>query len=147
MIFTGFLRANMGAARVGFMSCLGQRNFGADLCTSDYIWDLEKREDWDKKVIGAADPMILAFSATWCGPCKMVKPVLRAAVTSFEGKVGLVTVDIDRFSKIAESLSVTHVPSIFTVKDKEVVSKYEGSTQNAEELKAYIKLAIVNSKE
>lgn len=76
--------------------------------------------------------MLLQFSATWCGPCKQIKPFVRKAVDDKDGALAWCTVDIDNFPQIAQSMQVTHVPMIFAVRDKTVVAKYPGgATQQA----------------
>jgi len=74
---------------------------------------------------GAA-PTIVDFSATWCGPCKLLTPRLDAAIAATEGKVNLALVDIDNLSDLALDYDVQAVPTVLAVKDGKVVDKFIG---------------------
>lgn len=77
---------------------------------------------------------VVDFSATWCGPCKMLAPVLDAVSEEYEGKINFYNVDVDESMSIAERYGISSVPSIIAFKDGEAKSMTVGF-QPAEALK------------
>ena len=70
--------------------------------------------------------VIVDFSATWCGPCKMLSPRLDAAVATAGDTVDLAIVDIDENADIADQYGVQAVPTVIAVRGGEVVDKFVG---------------------
>lgn len=68
--------------------------------------------------------MILYFSAAWCGPCKMFKPVVQQVSSELE--VGIVYVDVDQQRDIAMKYNVTSVPTVVVENDGNVVYRNSG---------------------
>ncbi len=68
----------------------------------------------DEDMLKSADglPMLVDFSAEWCPPCRQMKPVFQKLQTEFEGKVDLVTVDVDDNRDLAERYNVTSIPTL-----------------------------------
>lgn len=62
---------------------------------------------------------VVDFSATWCGPCQMLAPVLENVSKGFEGKIKFFNVDVDEASDLSRELGIMAVPSIFIFKDGE----------------------------
>ena len=79
-----------------------------------------------EKVLGSAIPIVVDFSATWCGPCKLLTPRLDAAIAATEGAVDLTIVDIDDLADIAMEHGVNAVPTVLGIKDGKVVDKFVG---------------------
>ena len=74
--------------------------------------------------------VIVDFSATWCGPCKMLSPRLDAAVATAGDAVDLAIVDIDENADIADRYGVQAVPTVIAVRDGKVVDKFvEGENE------------------
>lgn len=61
--------------------------------------------------------VVVDFSATWCGPCKMLAPVYEEAARDLEGKATFLKVDIDESSELAQEYGIVSVPSIVLLKD------------------------------
>ena len=72
-------------------------------------------------------PVIAQFWAPWCGPCKQLGPALEKAVTSANGKVKLVRVNIDDNQQIAQQLRVQSVPTVFAFVDGQPVDGFAGA--------------------
>lgn len=72
---------------------------------------------------------LVDFSATWCGPCRMLEPVLESASL----KYAVVTVDVDLHADLASSYKIMSVPSLFVFKDGVCVRKEVGY-KNLEEI-------------
>ena len=67
-------------------------------------------ETFENEVINSAEPVLVDFFATWCGPCKMVGPVLEKLSEDYAGKVKFAKLDIDTAEALAVKYSVFSVP-------------------------------------
>lgn len=70
--------------------------------------------------------VIADFSATWCGPCKMLAPVLEQVALQFEGKCKFVNVDVDESSDLAQRFGIMAVPTVIAFKDGQQVNAFSG---------------------
>ena len=80
---------------------------------------------------------LVDFSATWCGPCQMLAPVVDALAEELEGQVAVYNVDVDATSDLVMQYSVMSVSSFFLFKDGQVAGQTVGY-QSADEIKAFI---------
>jgi|SRR5664280_3033392 thioredoxin 1/putative thioredoxin len=88
--------------------------------------------DFVNEVMKCKVPVLVEFGADWCGPCKVVAPELGALARELEGKVKVVTVDIDRSPVLARELGVQSVPT-FVVFDKgRPVGAHSGAMKKAQ---------------
>ncbi len=71
-------------------------------------------------------PVIVDFYASWCGPCKMLKPNLETIAREFKGKVKVVKIDIDQCPDLAQRFNITQVPSLLIFKDGKVKERKIG---------------------
>lgn len=84
-------------------------------------------------------PMALAdFSATWCGPCQMLAPVVDQLAEEMEGQVAFYNVDVDANGRLAEQYNIMSVPSILLFKNGEKVAQTVGF-QSKESLADFIR--------
>jgi len=81
--------------------------------------------NFDQEVLQSSDPVLVDFSATWCGPCKLLTPVVEELSNEMEGvKIG--KVDIDTDSSIAQRYSIMSVPTLLFFKDGKVMDQMVG---------------------
>ena len=80
--------------------------------------------------------VLVDFFATWCGPCKMIAPVLEELSKEIDD-VTFVKIDVDQDSAVAQKYQVMSIPTLFLLKDGEVVNKTMGFKPK-EELVAFI---------
>ena len=81
--------------------------------------------------------LVVDFFATWCGPCKMLSPVLEEVAEELAGKAAIVKVDVDESGELASSYGIMSVPTLIVFKDGEAVEMSTGF-QPKEQLKAMI---------
>ena len=79
--------------------------------------------NFEAEVVGQSQPVLVDFSATWCGPCKRLDPVVREIAVDYDGRLKVVKVDIDRAPQTAAKFAVLSVPTLLlflggTVRDQ-----------------------------
>ena len=89
-------------------------------------FQVQTEEEFHDKVMKGDKPVVVDFSATWCGPCNLLMPRLEAAIANAETKVDLAKVDIDDLSELAMEHGVYAVPTMLAIKNGEIVDKLIG---------------------
>lgn len=87
---------------------------------------------FEKEVLQSDTPVVVDFSAAWCGPCKQLAPTLEALAHEYAGRVKFVMVDIDHAPKIAMSYNVMSVPTLLFVSKGQVVNQLLGNRPKGE---------------
>ncbi|PLX19291.1 MAG: thioredoxin [Candidatus Muiribacterium halophilum] len=72
------------------------------------------------------ETMVIDFYADWCGPCKMLTPIVEELATEYEGKVGVYKVDVDQTPELAQMFGVTGIPTVVFFKDGEKAETHVG---------------------
>lgn len=88
-------------------------------------------EQFDELIKGET-PVVCDFFATWCGPCKMLAPVMEKCSESFLGKAKFVKVDVDENFELAARYGVMSIPLVAVFKDGELVDKSLGFCTQSE---------------
>lgn len=98
-------------------------------------------ENFSSEVLASPIPVVVDFFATWCGPCRMLAPVLESVSEDYTGKVKFVKLDVDEASDIAKDYSVMSIPTLIIFKNGEEVAKTVGAL-GAEALEEWIDESI-----
>lgn len=70
---------------------------------------------------------LVDFWAPWCGPCRMIAPIIEELAEEFVGKIKIAKMNVDENTEIASSLSIAAIPTIIIVKNGEVVERIQGA--------------------
>jgi len=81
---------------------------------------------FDSEVLKASLPVLVDFSAEWCGPCRSLAPIVEALAADYDGRVKFVTLNIDNSRQTPSSYGIMAVPTIILFKNGEVVDKVTG---------------------
>jgi thioredoxin 1 len=100
-----------------------------------------KTNEFETKVLGADKPVFVDFWAVWCGPCRMVSPVVEALSEQYEGKVDFYKVNVDEEPELARQFGIMSIPTLMLFKDGELFDQTLGVQPEAE-LKAFIDKAL-----
>ena len=96
-----------------------------------------KEHNFDLEVLQADEPVLVDFFAPWCGPCRMLAPVLEEIAEEFQGKIKVVKVNVDESSLTATNYNVLSIPTMIFFKNGEVKETITGFLEK-EELKSKI---------
>ncbi|MEM7181555.1 MAG: thioredoxin [Spirochaetota bacterium] len=83
--------------------------------------------NFDSEVISSDVPVLVDFWAEWCGPCRMVGPVVEELSNDYAGKLKVAKIDVDSNQELAQKYGITSIPSLLVFKSGEVVDKIIGA--------------------
>ena len=83
--------------------------------------------NFDEKVIKSEKLAIVDFSAEWCGPCRMVSPIIHELATEYEGRIVAGEVNVDENPQVTAKFKVRNIPTVLFFKNGEVVEKQVGA--------------------
>jgi len=83
-------------------------------------------DEFETKVLAVANPVMVEFGAPWCGPCKMLEPVLEEMAVEYKGKVDFYTVDVDQNPDLVMAHGVMGVPTVILFRDGQAVNRMTG---------------------
>jgi len=84
-----------------------------------------------KEIINSGKPVVIDFWAEWCGPCRMVGPLVEELAKEYEGQVIIGKMDVDENTDTPNEYGIRNIPTILFFKDGQVVDKQIGATQKA----------------
>ena len=93
-------------------------------------------ENFEEEVLKSDVPVLVDMFATWCGPCKMMAPVVAQLAEEYKGSVKVGKLDIDQNVDIVAQYKIMSVPTFLVIKDGEVVKKLNGAVSKEELVEA-----------
>ena len=88
--------------------------------------------EFEEKVLKSELPVLVDFFATWCGPCKMMLPIVEAIEKEMEGKVNVYKIDTDEATDLAMKYNIMSIPTFLIFKNGEVVNTVVGMKDKQE---------------
>lgn len=79
-----------------------------------------------QQLIGSGKPVLVDFTATWCGPCKMMSPVLEQVKRALGDKLTIIKIDIDKSPQTAGSFQIQGVPTLLLFRDGDIKWRQSG---------------------
>jgi thioredoxin 1 len=89
-------------------------------------------DTFDAEVLQSDKPVIVDFWATWCGPCKMIAPILDEVASEMDGRVKITKLDVDSNTKTAGKYNILSIPSLLFFKNGELVDQVVGHIPKAQ---------------
>lgn len=84
-----------------------------------------------KEIIASGKPVVIDFWAEWCGPCRMVGPIVEELSKEYDGQVIIGKMDVDENVETPNVYGIRNIPTMLFFKDGQVVDKQIGATQKA----------------
>jgi thioredoxin 1 len=98
-------------------------------------------DNFQSEVISSSTPVLVDFWAEWCGPCKMIAPLLDELATEYDGKVRIGKVNIDNDQNLATQFGIRAIPTLLVFKGGQVVEQIVGM-RSKKDLKASLDKAV-----
>jgi len=113
-------------------------------CSGSLPWIAAASDaDWSAVVEDAPLPVLVDFWADWCGPCKMVSPVLEQLATEYAGRIKLVKVDVDSSPTLSARFGIQGIPTLAMLDHGRVVARQTGAA-GADHLRRWLDAALAD---
>jgi len=80
-----------------------------------------------KEYLNSDKPLVIDFWAEWCGPCRMISPIVDELYKEYDGKVNIGKVNVDENDEIPAKYGIRNIPTLLFFKDGELVDKHVGA--------------------
>jgi thioredoxin 1 len=90
------------------------------------------QREFGDEVTGAGGAVVVDFYATWCGPCRMLAPMMDAQADAFAGKIKFFKVNVDESPGLAQNYQIQAIPTVIFFKDGKLVDRFTGLPTEAD---------------
>jgi thioredoxin 1 len=91
--------------------------------------ETENKKETFNDIIGGDKPVLIDFFAEWCGPCKLMKPILAELRQRMGDKIRILKVDVDRSPVVSSAFDIQSVPTLMLIRNKDIVWRQAGVVQ------------------
>ena len=89
-------------------------------------------QNFEEEVLKSEIPVLVDFFATWCGPCKMLAPVITELAEKYEGKVKVGKVNVDEENELAMKYQISSIPTLVLFKEGKIINIKVGLSSKSE---------------
>lgn len=98
-------------------------------------------ENFSKEVLESEIPVLIDFYADWCGPCKMMSPIIESVADKLSSKIKVVKINVDEENELAIKYEISNIPTLVLIKDGQVIRNLVGM-RDQNELEEFIENSI-----
>ena len=107
--------------------------------------ETENKKETFGEIIGGSNLVLIDFSAEWCGPCKLMKPILQELRQRMGDKIRILKIDIDKSPAFSDAFNIQSVPTLMLIQNHNILWRQSGVIQ-ANQLEGVINQFLVTSK-
>ena len=85
-----------------------------------------------EELLSSGKPVMIDFWAEWCGPCRMIAPMVEELAAEYEGKVVIGKCNVDEEAEVTERFKIRNIPTLIFIKEGEQVDKHVGAATKAQ---------------